>query len=62
MVIKRNFRHKNPDVLVNIYKSMVSSYIDYANSVWFPHRLMEVEKKEKVQSAQPYTNVKARPI
>jgi len=32
-----------------MYKSLVSSHLEYANSVWYPKRKMNVEKLERVQ-------------
>jgi hypothetical protein len=44
----KNTTYLTPDVLENIYKSVVRPHIEYAYNTWFPHRLMEVEKIEKV--------------
>ena len=48
-VINRNFKHMTANTLILIYKSMVRSHIEYANSIWSPYRIMDIEKLEKVQ-------------
>jgi hypothetical protein len=48
-IIKRNFTYLTPAALVQIYKSMVRSHLEYAQSVWYPYRQKLVEDLEKVQ-------------
>ena len=48
-LINRNFRNMNLKSFVLIYKSMVRSHVEYANSVWSPYKIMDIEKIEKVQ-------------
>ena len=36
---KRNFIYLDEDAFVMLYKSLVRSHLEYANSVWNPHRL-----------------------
>ena len=48
-IIKRNFMYLSADAFVLLYKSMVRSRIEYANSVWLPYRLMMIKDLEKVQ-------------
>jgi ribonuclease P/MRP protein subunit RPP40 len=48
-IIKRNFNHVSKDCFVALYKSMVRSHLEYANSVWAPRRKGDIEKLEKVQ-------------
>ena len=38
-IIKRNFIYLDEDAFVMLYKSLVRSHLEYANSVWNPHRL-----------------------
>jgi len=42
-VIKRNFEHISRNCFVTLYKSLVRSHLEFANSVWYP-------KKEKLMS------------
>ena len=48
-VIRRNFKHVDKDTFVVLYKSMVRSQLEYANSVWSPHHVGLIETLEKVQ-------------
>ena len=48
-VIKRNFKHVDKDTFLILYKSMVRSQLEYANSVWNPHNIGLIEDLEKVQ-------------
>jgi len=47
-VIKRNFIYLDEDAFVMLYKSLVRSHLEYANSVWNPHRLGLIKDLEKV--------------
>ena len=47
--IKRNFKYISPSAFVILYKSMVRSQLEYAQSVWSPYRKEYIEKLEKVQ-------------
>jgi len=46
---KRNFIYLDEDAFVMLYKSLVRSHLEYANSVWNPHRLGLIKYLEKVQ-------------
>ena len=48
-IIKRNFIYLDEDAFVMLYKSLVRSHLEYANSVWNPHRLGVIKDLEKVQ-------------
>jgi len=48
-IIKRNFIYLDEDAFVMLYKSLVRSHLEYANSVWNPHRLGLIKDLEKVQ-------------
>jgi len=46
---KRNFIYLDEDAFVMLYKSLLRSHLEYANSVWNPHRLGLIKDLEKVQ-------------
>ena len=48
-IINRNFKLMTPNTFILLYKSMVRSHLEYANSVWSPIRIMDIEKIEQVQ-------------
>jgi len=48
-IIKRNFVHLSHNCFVILYKSLVRSHLEYANSVWYPKRKTDVDKLERVQ-------------
>jgi len=48
-IIKRNFTYISRKCFIILYKSLVRSCLEYANSVWHPKRQMDVEKLEQVQ-------------
>ena len=48
-IIKRNFIYLDKDAFVMLYKSLVRSHLEYANSLWNPHRLGLIKDLEKVQ-------------
>jgi len=48
-IIKRNFIHLTPECFVLLYKSLVRSHLEYANSVWNNHYIENHKKIEKVQ-------------
>jgi len=48
-LIKRNFIHLAEEAFVTLYKSLVRSHLEYANSVWNPHRQGQIKDLEKVQ-------------
>ena len=48
-IIKRNFIYLDEDAFVMLYKSSVRCHLEYANSVWNPHRLGLIKDLEKVQ-------------
>jgi len=49
VIIKRNFIYLDEDAFVMLYKSLIRSYLEYANSVWNSHRLALIKDLEKVQ-------------
>ena len=48
-LIKRNFNILCRDSFVMLYKSMVWSHLEYANSVWNPHGEGLIKELERVQ-------------
>jgi len=48
-IIKWNVIYLDEDAFVILYKSLVRSHLEYANSVWNPHRLGLIKDLEKVQ-------------
>jgi len=50
-IIKRNFRDIKHDafIMLLLYKSLVTSHLEYANSVWNPYHVQDIEALEKVQ-------------
>ena len=47
-VIKRNFKDLNVKTFV-LYKSMIRSHLEYAQTVWSPHKQKHIEALEAVQ-------------
>jgi hypothetical protein len=48
-IINRNFRDLHKETFLLLYKSIVRSHIEYANSVWNPYKKSLIEDIEKVQ-------------
>ena len=48
-LIKRNFIYLTEDAYVSMYKSLVRCHLEYANSVWNPHRQGQIKDLQKVQ-------------
>ena len=46
---KRNFRYVSKECYINLYKTMVWPHLEYANVIWKPRRISDMEKIEKVQ-------------
>ena len=47
-IIKRNFKCMSIEEFCLLYKAMVRSQLEYANSVWDPHSKEDIEIIEKV--------------
>jgi hypothetical protein len=48
-IIKRNFCNINKEVFMLLYKGLVRSQLEYANSVWNPYKVSLIRDLEKVQ-------------
>jgi len=48
-IIKPNFTHLTPDCFILLYKCLVRSHIEYANSVWNTHYIENHKNIEMVQ-------------
>ena len=48
-VIKRNFKDLNVKTFVLLYKSMIRSHLEYAQTVWSPYKQKHIEALEAVQ-------------
>ena len=48
-IIKRNFKYLNNDAFLTLYKTIVRSHLDNANSVWNPHSERLIKDLERVQ-------------
>ena len=38
-IMKRNFIYLSEEAFVSLYKTLVRSHLEYANSVWNPYRM-----------------------
>lgn len=48
-IIKRNFRDMDKDTFLLLYKCLVRSHLEYANSVWNPYKNYQISALERVQ-------------
>jgi len=48
-LIKRNFIYLTEESFVTLYKNLVRCHLEYANSVWNPHRQDLIKDLEKIQ-------------
>jgi len=48
-IIKRNLIYLPPHAFTTLYKAMVRSHLEYATTVWNPHREGLIKSIEKVQ-------------
>ena len=48
-IIKRNFRYMTKETFCLLYKSLVRSHLEYANSVWAPYKKSLIHDIEKIQ-------------
>jgi len=48
-LINRTIKYKNPEVLLNLYKSMVRPHLECCSTVWSPHYIKDKTLPERVQ-------------
>ena len=48
-LVKRTIEHRDPVVLVSLYKSLVRPHLEYCSPVWSPHFQKDKSLMEKVQ-------------
>ena len=49
VIINRNFRELMQDTFIVLYKSLVRSHLEYANSLWNPYHEQDIKALEKVR-------------
>ena len=47
--IARNFRYKNKELIVPLYRSLVRPHLEHAVQFWSPHLRRDIDKMEKIQ-------------
>ena len=48
-LIKRNFKNLNFHSFLQLYKAMIRSHLEYAQTAWSPYRIKLIDEVEKVQ-------------
>ncbi len=48
-IIRRSFSHIDEEMMVQLYKSLVRPYLEYANDVWSPRLMRNIHALEAVQ-------------
>jgi ribonucleases P/MRP protein subunit RPP40 len=48
-LVKRTIHHRNPDLLVRMYKSLIRPHLEYCSPVWSPHYNKDKSLLERVQ-------------
>ena len=47
--IASNFRYKNKELILPLYKSLVRTHLEHAVQFWSPHLSRDIDKMEKIQ-------------
>ena len=47
--VDRNFRYKNKELVLPLYKSLVRPHREHAVQFWSPHLRRDIDKIEKIQ-------------
>ena len=47
--IARNFRYKNKELILPLYKSLVRPHLEHAVQFWSPHLRRDIDKMERIQ-------------
>jgi len=48
-IIKRNFIYMDEDTFILLYKSMLCPHVEFANLVWCPYKVGDLQEIEKIQ-------------
>ena len=48
-LVQRTIKHKSPDLMVRLYKSLVRPHLEYSSPVWNPHYRKDKLLLERVQ-------------
>jgi len=48
-IIRRSFRYLDKPMLAQLYKSLIRSHLEYANTVWCPMKQADIDHLERVQ-------------
>lgn len=51
-LVRGSYRFFNKDVFISLYKALLRSHLDYANSVWYPLKQKYVDALEDKSSAR----------
>jgi len=50
-IVRKNLKYLTPEALIQIYKSMVRSNLEYAQSVWYPYRQKLIDDLERFKTS-----------
>ena len=48
VLIARNFRYENKELILPLYKSLVRPHLEHAVQFWSPHLRRDIDKREKI--------------